>query len=414
MKKEIKVGIFGLRRGAAFYKPFLYNNGNIVAVCDRDERKLEAAREDLSKDVCMYRDFESFISHPGLEAVFLCNNFHQHTEFAIKALERGIHVLSECTSNATMADGVRLVRAVKKSKAIYMLAENYPFTKYNREMRRVFNDGSLGKLIFAEGEYNHPLDPSDEDTIRRLRPYEKHWRNYLPRSYYITHSIGPLMYITDTLPVRISAFASFAPNDPDMLAGPDVGDRAAIITSQNADGSIYRVTGCAAFGSHESSYRICGTKGQIENLRDGSERVLLNYNKWDTPENRPTSSCYMPEWHDSDEKLIELCGHGGGDFFVIREFLECISEKKQPFFDVYRSTCMASVAILAHRSILNGGVPYDVPDFHKEEDLKKYENDVLTPFYGDNGEAPTLPCCSHPDFKASEQEREKYRRILGI
>ena len=35
MKREIKVGIFGLRRGASFYKAFFYNNGNIVAVCDR-------------------------------------------------------------------------------------------------------------------------------------------------------------------------------------------------------------------------------------------------------------------------------------------------------------------------------------------------------------------------------------------
>ena len=105
--------------------------------------------------------------------------------------------------------------------------------------------------------------------------------------------------------------------------------------------------------------------------------------------------------------------YGGSDFLVIREFFECIAENKQPFFDVYCATTMASVAILSHRSILERGVPYDIPDFHKEEDLFKYENDTLSPFYGDNGEEPTLPCCSHPDFKPSNEEKEKYKSIIS-
>lgn len=413
MKREIKVGIFGLRRGASFYKAFFYNNGNIVAVCDREDAKLEAAKEELGKDVAMYKDFESFIEHPGLEAVFLCNNFHQHTEFAIKALEKNIHVLSECTSNATMADGVALVRAASKSKAIYMLSENYPYMKFNLEMRRVFEKGTLGKLLYAEGEYNHPIDPNDESLVKLYRPYEHHWRNFLPRSYYLTHSLGPLMYITGASPVRVTALPVFAPEYPDNLMGLEVGDRAAIITCLNNDDSVFRITGCAAFGAHENSYRICGVKGQMENLRDGSQRVMLHYNKWDVPEGQSSSTCYMPEWNDKDENLIELTGHGGGDFLVIREFLECIAENKQPFFDVYRATTMASVAILSHRSVLERGMPYDIPDFHNEADLQKYENDRLTPFYGDNGEEPTVPCCSHPDYVPSDKEKENYLRILN-
>ena len=43
-----------------------------------------------------------------------------------------------------------------------------------------------------------------------------------------------------------------------MLMELDVGDRAAIITTLNHDDSVFRVAGCAAFGSHGSSYRICG------------------------------------------------------------------------------------------------------------------------------------------------------------
>lgn len=73
---------------------------------------------------------------------------------------------------------------------------------------------------------------------------------------------------------------------------------------------------------------------------------------------------------------------------------------------------MSSVAILAHRSILDGRV-YDIPDFNDEECRRKYENDCLTPFYNSDGGAPTLPCCSHTDYKPTEKQLEFYRGIIN-
>ena len=45
MKKAIKFGIFGLGRGSSFYQAILSNNGDIVAVCDRNEGKLKKQRK---------------------------------------------------------------------------------------------------------------------------------------------------------------------------------------------------------------------------------------------------------------------------------------------------------------------------------------------------------------------------------
>ena len=409
--KIIKMGIFGLGRGGSFYQNIMANNAEIVAVCDRDTNKLEQAKKYLGQDLATYTDFDAFIEHEGLEAVFLCNFFHQHAPFAIKALERNIHVLSECTANGTMAEGVALVRAAEKSKAIYALAENYPYMKFNQEMKRIFASGTLGKLLFAEGEYNHPVDPSDRKYAKELRPFAKHWRNFLPRSYYVTHSLAPLMYITGATPVRITAMPVYAPFFEEGLMGLAVGDRAAIITCLNDDHSVFRVTGCAAFGAHENSYRICGTKGQVENIR-GEERILLRYNKWDVPQGAHRSSVYMPDWPDKDKALIEKAGHGGGDFFVIREFLDCIREGKKPVFDVYAATTMSSVGILAHRSLLERGMPYDIPDFRREEDRLKYEKDRLSPFWGPNGEAPSLYASSHPEDHPSAEKMAAYDELM--
>ena len=73
---------------------------------------------------------------------------------------------------------------------------------------------------------------------------------------------------------------------------------------------------------------------------------------------------------------------------------------------------MASVAILAHRSVLAGGTSFEIPDYHREECRVQYENDNLTPFWGEDGSAPTLPTCSHPDFAPTEEQIKKNEELL--
>jgi len=271
---NIRIGVFGLGRGASYFSSILMNNGEIVAVCEKNEETLQEALKKLDSSVAVYRDFDSFIEH-DMDAVFLANYFHEHAPYAIRCLEKGIHVLSECTSNGTMAEGVALVRAAEKSKAIYMLAENYPFMLFNQEMRRIYRGGTLGKVLFAEGEYNHPVDPENHEECRALRPFLNHWRNYLPRTYYITHSLAPLMHITGATPKRVTAMPVYLPTYGDGLFGAFVGDRAAIITCLNDDDSVFRVTGCAAFGAHGNSYRICAENGQVENVRGTDGKIML-------------------------------------------------------------------------------------------------------------------------------------------
>lgn len=406
--KQLKIGIFGAGRGKAFMDALAMCNNPAIAVCDRNRGALEKIAERYGSGVALYEDFDAFLEH-GLDAVVLANFFHEHATYAIRCLERGIHVLSECTAAGTMGEAVALVRAAEKSQATYMLAENYPFMLTNTEMKRICDGGTLGKFLFAEGEYNHPFDPQ---TVAVYRPYREHWRNYLPRTYYITHSLAPIMYMTGATPRRVSGlpvYAPFAPTDP--VPSP-VADRAAIITTLNDDDSVFRVTGCAGFGAHGNSYRICGTRGQVENLRGLKNKISLRYNAWEIPEGCEEVNIYDAEWNDPDRELIQRTGHGGGDFIVTRTFLDCIRNGKKPPFDVHFATTLSSVAILSHRSILNGGIPYDVPDFHKEEDRKKYETDFATPFIGENGEAPSVPCCSHPEYQPTKEMIDGYLRIL--
>ncbi|MBO4940398.1 MAG: Gfo/Idh/MocA family oxidoreductase [Clostridia bacterium] len=410
--EKIKIGVFGAGRGVDLAKSFMLLGCEIVALCEDKDFRSEGVAKQIG-DAKIYTDFDEFVQH-DMDAVILANYFHEHAPYAIKCFERNLHVFSECISNGTMAEGVELVRAFKKSKSIYMIAENYPQMLFNREMRRVCKSGALGTVMFAEGEYNHPADPKDTSFLKRYNYDPMHWRNFAPRTYYITHSLGPVMSSTGATPRRVSAQYCYAPPPREYPTASHVGDKAAIIMTQNDDGSVFRVTGCAAFGGHENSYRICGTKGQIENLRGMGNKVMLRYNEWEKPEGEEATQCYEPSWNDPDEELIKSSGHGGGDYLTARAFVECIREGKQPEhpFDIYSATVMSSVAILGHRSALENGKLYDIPDFRKEEDCKQYENDRLTPFYGPDGSEPTLPCYSHSDYAPTEKQLEMYKELI--
>ena len=67
----------------------------------------------------------------------------------------------------------------------------------------------------------------------------------------------------------------------------------------------------------------------------------------------------------------------------------------EPYWNVYRATAMASCAILGHRSILNGNIGYDIPDFRNEWDRKKYAMDNVSPFPDATGRA-NFPVSSQP------------------
>ena len=130
MTNTVKIGIFGAWRGNSYISLISEEDPDvirIVAVCDKNAKQLEK----LSglEDARPFADFDSFLEYgktAGMNAVFLANYFHQHAPFAIRAMEAGFDVISECTAAATLAECVALCRAVEKTGRRYMLAENYP------------------------------------------------------------------------------------------------------------------------------------------------------------------------------------------------------------------------------------------------------------------------------------------------
>jgi predicted dehydrogenase len=360
MTNEIKVGIIGVFRGMSFVPSAVHTGMKLVALCDTWEEKLRSA--EVGDGVARYTDYEEFLTH-DMDAVILANYFHEHAPFAIKALKAGKHVLSECICNFTIAEGIELCETVENTGLIYMLAENYPYASPNQELRKIYQSGELGKVTYAEGEYNHPMS---DDELKPYVPSPDHWRAWLPRGYYCTHALAPLMFITELMPQSVVGF--HIESSPGGWAG----------MVKMEEGALFRIIGGGMPG-HSCFYRVHGTKGAAELARGpgyfGPEQVRVWHEQWDVNPDIPTERIYVPPLRKHSE-LAMASGHGGGDFWVDYYFAEAIRAKTQPFLDVYRGVAMSSVGILLNRSALAGNIPLELPDFRNKIDREKHRNDV--------------------------------------
>ena len=201
--RKVRIGVFGVNRGSTMMNYCqTQNDAQLVAICDKWEEGLNKKKQELGDAIKYYTSFDEFIKH-DMDAVVLANYANEHAPFAVRALEQGLHVISEVLPCQTMAEAVKLIETIEKSGKIYAYAENYCFMAAPREMRKLYRAGKLGKFEYGEGEYMHNC----ETIWPQITHGDKsHWRNNMHANFYCTHSIGPLIHITGLKPVSVTGF----------------------------------------------------------------------------------------------------------------------------------------------------------------------------------------------------------------
>ncbi len=385
MSKKIRLGVFGCRRGISLANGALSNGMEIAFVCDRDEIRAKNASKKLG---CPYvLEYEKLLEQ-DIDGVIVANYATEHAFAAKLALAAGKHVLSECMACFTLQEAVELVEAVEAApNLVYFFAENYPFFVQNIEMKRLFESGSFGKFTYGEGEYVHPIS---RDEMGELGETVGHWRNWLPATYYCTHSIAPVMMITGTRPVAVNAI--IVPHDFDDLSiggSVRVNDGTSVILCKMDNGAAVKILPWSSVRDHGQRYRICCAKGSMEwNQGDGQIRI----SRWDHDfpgmEDKPKSKKYAAELPDDLKEALKH-GHGGGDFFVNYWFKHAIVTGEKPLIDVYKGVDMSMIGIQGYRSALNNSNTFEIPDLRIKANRDKYRNDNWNP-------DPEKPCDNKP------------------
>ncbi len=408
--KKIKLGVYGAGRGSYLASTAIKTGFELVAICDfLEDKALEAKKnlESLCPNLTVYSDYDKFLEH-DFDAVILANYATQHAPAAVKALRAGKHVLSECMAMFTMGEAVELVEAVEESGLVYSFAENYPYMLNNLKMARLYQSGEMGKFLYGEAEYIHPVNQRERVS---LAPSLDHWRSWIPITYYCTHSMGPIMKITGTRPVRVNGFA--VPHDFDDHLNHNgaikFDDTMSILMCQMDNGALAKIMPCAKLRDHGQRFRICSNRGTME-WNQGHDVLRVRRMAYDWPEDQPEQTYYYPKF-PAKYKDAQGFGHGGGDFFTTHFFAEAIRGNQAPDIDVYQAIDMTAIGILGWKSTLNNGIPIDIVDFHDKKAREIYRGDNWNP-------DPSIPCKDKPfssvlgKIEFTEEELAQHQKLV--
>jgi len=150
--------------------------------------------------------------------------------------------------------------------------------------------------------------------------------------------------------------------------------------------------------THNVWYSVYGSKGSMESGREafveqiggGINRISVRSDEY-SGKYDIKNEVYEPEYAESDK--IKGFGHGGSDFFSMYHFVEKIlGNPEADIIDVYEAVDMWLPGLFAHRSVLEGNVPKEIPNLRDKAVREEWRNDVACTFPEIAGDS-LLPTC---------------------
>ena len=380
--KKIKTAFLGIGpRGEGLIQTYkMHDKIEFVSLCDSQDGRVEQAAANCFPDqsVKTFKSYEELLKGPAFELLCIAIDPDAQVDYAVDAMNRGIHVMTEVPAAFSIKQCHALVDAVEKSGAKYQLAEQTRYWHFIRQFRKMAHGGEFGKIIYAEGHYQHYL-PAFDDFVElktgrhigsddpsmyadpELRPS---WRGRCLRNpiFYLPHTLSPLLSVTGGRIAKVSCFGTRPLGY--AAEGFSYRDMQHAIM-YNSDDILFSVRASFSMPHGDNSltgthwYQLKGTRASVETPRstlDGGKKWTLD-DGW----------AEMPQQAEDGEapEHIKNSPHGGADFYPIDAMANAILNDETPPMDVYKAVETAAPAILAAISCEKGGAMMDVPDFRK-------------------------------------------------
>jgi predicted dehydrogenase len=387
--EKVRLGFIGVGdRGTGLLKVALqYPQVQVPVICDiapgavkRAQDLVEKARgarpEGFDEDP---HDYRRMLARDDFDAVIIATPQELHCEMAVDSMKAGKFVGSEVPACVSVEECWTLVKSAKAHNGKYMMLENYLYSQPVMMIQQMVNQGVFGDLTYGFGGYIH--------EIRGMR-FEKNgsltWRGenvlHTRGIVYPTHAIGPVcrwmgvnvsdqlqtLVAMDSKPAGNRAFAveKFGPDSAQAKVDFENGDtNQALIRTKMGRLIEVRYDTASPRPSGMGQYSLQGTKASYESAL-GERKIFIEgkspAHQWE-PLEKYQDQYQHPYWkeHGAD---ASKAGHGGGDFFVIGDFLRAVQSGKSAI-DVIDAVTWTSVRPLSEQSIREGNKPMQIPDF---------------------------------------------------
>ena len=165
MSEPLKIGILGAAKIAErMVLPALQQNPNfeLVGIASRDAEKAHALTETYGGEAIQgYQQLLDSRPH----AVYIPLPTGLHHQWALKALDLGIHVLLEKSAACSLQEVEEIVAAARTAECLVM--ENFQFQYHSQHqfVKKLLADGAIGEVRNFRSAFGFPPFP-DKDNIR--------------------------------------------------------------------------------------------------------------------------------------------------------------------------------------------------------------------------------------------------------
>ena len=321
----------------------------LTAMSDPDEAALAKAAAAFP-EIKLFRSSDELLDSGLIDAVITEIPPAIHTEYVVKALERGIHVLGEIPCVDSIEEGSLLWKKVHESKALYMCASNPNYRAKTQFILKLRDMGLLGRIVYIETEYAHGSgDPVKENS----------WRNAYESCRYCTHSLGPVLALTGEEFTAVSCMSTH-----DRLGNGRAHNAMAALfhTKDNLVVRLLTAFGLPTHGPRHTT-RIMTEKANIYLYNEKAQIWLKGLNEFSS-ENDFLEIPLTPRGNSRpinlpilDEKIFEAAhyGHNGSDILMLKDFADAVLNGKPSPIGIREGLAMTLPGIYAAESAREGG-----------------------------------------------------------
>lgn len=264
----IKIGLLGLGSFGGCFAPLFTSHPGVdaVALCDAETEKLKSWKEKLSptgklSDNDIFESYDDLLKS-DCDAIAIITQPWLHAPQAIQAMESGKDVYSavpviSLRDDEEMLDWCqKIIDCTLRTGKHYMLGETTFYRPATMFCRRKFAAGEFGTPVFSEAEYAHDVDMwacslrevQKSRTIGKIgSQHNEFLAPYRARGLkghpmsYPTHSISGPVSVMKTKGVKVSAYGTVNLNGPEDPFFNEMEFSNIVALFQLANGSSMRV-----------------------------------------------------------------------------------------------------------------------------------------------------------------------------
>lgn len=148
--EQVKLGIIGIGGMGSGHASNVVQgkvpNLVLTAVADIRQVRIDWAKKNLPQEVAIFEDGEELITSGLCDAVLIATPHYLHPQFAIFALEHGLHVISEKPAGVYTKQVREMNEVAAKSDKTFAIMFNQRTNCVYRKLHEMIHSGELGQM----------------------------------------------------------------------------------------------------------------------------------------------------------------------------------------------------------------------------------------------------------------------------